>query len=436
MAQTQTHQTQRIERLSLPTFRFRGRDRDRDLSERLRALLEERMEALPWRVVIRDWTGAGYGVGGEQVHWSREPLTVTVKNESAGRALLALDAFRFLEHFLEGNVDLDGNLYVLPDIRRAGVFPMRLLRGLWTLLRNTRFQNQRRARSNVKSHYDIPQEAIDLYLDRAYLSYSCAIFEQPYLLDRGELVQVGSGKCDSFDSLERAQWRKFQDAMDFISPEPSDTLLDIGCGYGGQLRVALEGSRLGKVVGWTHSANQTRVGAANLEAFDSSRWELHEGDYRQETRVFDHVTSVGMVSHVGPRGLVPYVRNVRARIRTGGRYLHHALMTPYDPKPHDLHVGYAFNKQYMWPGFHWFTLGDHTRALERSGFEIERGVNLSAHYAKTTAAWYERMLAHREEMVGLVGESAFRAKQVFLAGISGSFSSREVHVYRLYCRAV
>jgi hypothetical protein len=30
------------------------------------------------------------------------------------------------------------------------------------------------------------------------------------------------------------------------------------------------------------------------------------------------VASTGMVSHVGPRGLVPYVRNIRQRIRSRG----------------------------------------------------------------------------------------------------------------------
>jgi prepilin-type N-terminal cleavage/methylation domain-containing protein len=63
-----------------------------------------------------------------------------------------------------------------------------------------------------------------------------------------------------------------------------------------------------------------------------------------------------MISHVGPRGLVPYVRNIRRRIKTGGRYVHHALMTTYHRRPLDAQVGIAFNKKYVWPGFDWFTL--------------------------------------------------------------------------------
>ena len=147
--------------------------------------------------------------------------------------------------------------------------------------------------------------------------------------------------------------------------------------------MALESGPFGKVVGCTHSHNQTVFGRQLLSEFGASKWELHEADYREDSRVFDHVASTGMVSHVGPRGLVPYVRNVRQRIRSGGRYLHHALMSVHSSRPLDSAPGIAFNKKYVWPGFHWFTFGDHVKALEQSGFQVLRAVNLSPHYAKT-----------------------------------------------------
>jgi cyclopropane-fatty-acyl-phospholipid synthase len=173
-----------------------------------------------------------------------------------------------------------------------------------------------------------------------------------------------------------------------------------------------------------------------LAPFDPERWEILEGDYRNDDRVYDHVTSTGMVSHVGPRGLVPYVRNVRRRIRSGGRYLHHALMRGWSPLPFDFHLGPAFNKRYVWPGFHWFTLGEHVRALERNGFQVLGAQNLSRHYAKTTSAWYERMMARSDVMRANLGEPTFRAWRIFLVGVTGNFLNKGAHVYRLYCEAV
>jgi cyclopropane-fatty-acyl-phospholipid synthase len=401
----------------------------------LRDFVQEALGNFPHRVRMTDWNGSTWEAGLGEPHWCGRDLEVRFRSEQPARHLLRLDGMRFLEAFLRQEVDLEGNLYALASLRRHARLNLKLRHLIRRLLPVVSFQSERRARVSVKSHYDIPQEALNVYLDRVYMSYSCAMFEDPDDFDLDALRRPGSGRSDDFDSLEKAQWRKFQDAVDYVRPGPEETMLDVGCGYGGQLMVALESHPVGKVVGWTHSANQAREGSRMLARFPSERWELREGDYREDTRVYDHVTSTGMISHVGPRGLIPYVREVRRRIREGGRYLHHALMIRYHRLPIDTTVGIAFNKKYVWPGFHWFTLGEHVRALEKNGFQIERVVNLTRHYAKTTTAWYERMMEHQDTMRDFLDEATFRAWQVFLAGVTGSYLSRDIHVYRLYCVA-
>ena len=63
-------------------------------------------------------------------------------------------------------------------------------------------------------------------------------------------------------------------------------------------------------------------------------------------------------------------------------------------------------------------------------------MNLSPHYAKTTAAWYERLMESRDRARELLGEPALRAWRLYLAGSSGNFLNKGIHVYRLYCEAV
>jgi len=424
---------QRESGLLSPRSRTRGRPR---LAERARDLVARKLESFPWPVRYGDWTGQSCSLGGDTPHWCGEPFEIVIKTEAAAKTLLAYDAMGFLEKFLQGEVDLDGNLYVLSDVRAHARFDLRMLQAIPLFFLHRAYQTISRARVSVKSHYDIPQEALDVYLDRSYRAYSCGMFEEPRRFERAEFLRVGSGQGDDFDSLEKSQWRKFQDAIDFIAPEQNDTLLDVGCGYGGQLAVALESHRLRSYVGWTHSSNQVREGSNMLSRFERDRWELNEGDYRCDDRVFDHVTSTGMISHVGPHGLKPYVRNIRKRIRTGGRYLHHAIMKVPNGVPLDFEIGPVFHKKYVWPGFHWFTVGTHVRTLERNGFEVRRMVNLSEHYAKTTAAWYERMMAQKDTMIASVGEPTFRAWRIYLAGSSGNLVNKGVHVYRLYCEAV
>ena len=405
---------------------------------RVRSAFSNLLHEFPNRINVTDWTGESYTLGLEGNHWRRLPLGVHIKTKEAGKDLLSMNGLRFLERFLDGEVDMDGNLYLLSDIRYfIGMAVPTSQYLVHTILnKSIAFQNRRRAKANVKSHYDLPQDIFSAYLDETYLAYSCAMFENPNRFVLEELLKRGAGEIDDFDSLEKAQWKKFKDAVDFIDPDSGQTLLDVGCGYGGQLLVALDSHPFGKVVGWTHSHNQVEMAKEKLTVLDPECWEVHEGDYREDERVFDHITSTGMISHVGPRGLVPYVRNIRKRIKTGGRYVHHAIMTPHLKRPIDTSIGVAFCKKYVWPGFHWFTLGQHVSALERNGFEVTRLVNLAPHYAKTTAAWYERMMANREIMVQSLGEPTFRAWQIYLSGGSEGLLTGKGHVYRVYCRAV
>lgn len=412
-----------------------SRVRRGSIAAQVRRFIEDGFRDFRWRINVTDWLGNEYSAGRGEAHFCGKPLEVRMHTEAAGRDLLRLDGLRFIERFVEGDVDLAGNLYALPYVNEQGKFQLKPWHLAARALDVLAFQNVRRAQVSVKSHYDIPQDALNVYLDRRYMSYSCGMFERPHDLDIGDLLRIGEGQNDDWDSLEKAQWRKFKDAIDYIDPKPGDTVLDIGCGYGGQLEVALENYPAKKIVGWTHSNNQATEGRRLLERFDASTYELNEGDYREDERVYDHLTSTGMVSHVGPRGLVPYVKEVRKRIKPGGRYLHHSLMTAHQSRPLDFNVGIAFNKKYVWPGFHWFTVGDHVRALEKNGFQVEKMVNLTFHYAKTTTAWYERMMANEETMLKNLGKPTLRAWQIFLAGITGAYLMRDVHVYRLYCVA-
>ena len=399
----------------------------------LKGKLTELLEGFPYKVEIHDFAGQSYTGGGDTPHWCGQVLSLTVHTDAAAQNVLALDGFSIMEKFFNEEIDLEGNLYILPHLRKHLNLNLRLIHLLPRIINVNLFQSIGRARKNVKSHYDIPQGVLELYLDRKYAAYSCAMFENPGHKVVEELVRIGKGEEDDFDSLEKAQWRKFKDAIDYIAPGPDDMVLDVGCGYGGQLHVALENHRFKKIVGWTHSENQVNQGKKLLTQFDSSRYEINGGDYREDHRIFDHITSTGMISHVGPRGLLPYIKEIKRRIRPGGRYIHHAIMQPYLEKPLNHHIGPLLNKTYVWPGFHWFTIGEHLRALESNGFRIVKCVNLGEHYEKTIAAWYERMMANAGTVRKLLGEPTFRAWQQYLAGSSGTFDLKAGDVFRVYC---
>ena len=237
------------------------------------SLLRDTLGAFPWRIRVSDWTGQQYSLGLGEPHWRGLPLDVHLRSKAAGHDLLSLNALAFLDRLCGARWTSAGTCTCCRISGTTPSFPWPFWQLVPQLLKSQAllFQSVSRARVNVKSHYDIPQEALNVYLDTVYRSYSCGLFERPDQLDVEALTQAGHGCGDTYDSLEKAQWRKFKDAVDFLDPRDGETLLDVGCGYGGQLRVGLDHYPFGTVVGWTHSHNQVVEGTKQLSRYRPER---------------------------------------------------------------------------------------------------------------------------------------------------------------------
>src|SRR5690606_32801209 len=71
-----------------------------------------------------------------------------------------------------------------------------------------------RSKRNVQRHYDLSGELYKLFLDKD-MQYSCAYFERPDM------------------TLEEAQQAKKRHIASKLKLKPGQTVLDIGCGWGG-----------------------------------------------------------------------------------------------------------------------------------------------------------------------------------------------------------
>ena len=90
-----------------------------------------------------------------------------------------------------------------------------------------------------QSIYDVSNDFFALFLDPT-MGYTCAYFEREDM------------------SLEEAQQAKFDLALGKLDLKPGMTLLDVGCGWGGALRRAVEKFDV-NVIGITLSRNQCAV---------------------------------------------------------------------------------------------------------------------------------------------------------------------------------
>ena len=173
----------------------------------------------------------------------------------------------FAEAYMEGfcdTPDLPGLIALLAENERVlgNVARPNLLHSLMLRLMHWRRRNSRRgSRRNIHAHYDLGNDFYSLWLDPT-MTYSSALF-------------AGSDGAP----LEAAQTAKYERILEQLGARQGDSILEIGCGWGGFAETA---ARRGmRVTGVTISREQLAYAKARLEkAGLADRVDLRFCDYR------------------------------------------------------------------------------------------------------------------------------------------------------------
>jgi cyclopropane-fatty-acyl-phospholipid synthase len=229
-----------------------------------------------------------------------------------------------------------------------------------------------RARANVRAHYDIGNDLFRIFLDRD-LQYSCAYFP------------------NGDETLDEAQTKKKRRIAAKLFLKPGQTVLDIGCGWGG-LALYIAAVADVKVVGVTLSEEQHRFAQARAKAAGlADRVEFRLIDYRAVTEKFDRVVSVGMLEHVGVTHLREYFLRVRDLLDTNGVALIHSISTKSPPG-----ITSSFLRKYIFPGGYAPSLSETFANIEKTGLWATDVEIWRVHYARTLEEWRRRFLAARD----------------------------------------
>jgi cyclopropane-fatty-acyl-phospholipid synthase len=264
-----------------------------------------------------------------------------------------------------------------------------------------------RSRRNVAHHYDLDGGLYELFLD-ADRQYSCAYFENDDV------------------TLEEAQRAKKKHIADKLLLKPGQTVLDIGCGWGG-MALYLHQNYGVEVLGITLSTEQLAVArqrAADAGVADKVRFELI--DYRALTGTFDRIVSVGMFEHVGVPYYQEFFRICRNLLAPDGVMLLHTIGRADGPNVTD-----AFTRKYIFPGGYIPGLSEIVRGSEPNNLMITDVETLRLHYAKTLRHWYARTMANREKIEALYDARFFRMWIFYLAGAVSGFENRGLVNYQI-----
>ena len=269
---------------------------------------------------------------------------------------------------------------------------------------------------DVQAHYDLSDDFFRLFLDPT-MTYSCAYF------DRMRDIP-----------LEEAQVRKMDLALGKLGLRPEMTLLDVGCGWGGTMRRALE-----NVVGLTLSEHQAAHVQKMFDAMTTphSRRVLLQG-WEQFDEPVDRIVSIGAFEHFGYDRYDDFFQMAYRVLPDDGVMLLHTItmLTPEQIAAREFLVVRVVARLPMTEkqaGFNDFIAreifpGGQLPPIEmvefhasKMGFNLARRQSLQLHYARTLDLWAAALEAHHSEAVAIQSEEVYQRYMRYLTGCADAF---------------
>ncbi|MFC7379536.1 class I SAM-dependent methyltransferase [Brevundimonas sp. GCM10030266] len=269
------------------------------------------------------------------------------------------------------------------------------------------------SRKNIHAHYDLGNAFYDRWLDRS-MTYSSARFTAPGL------------------SLEAAQREKYAALARMMDLRPGQTVLEIGCGWGGFAEFAAK--EIGaKVTGITISQQQYDFAKQRLfDAGLSEKADIRLVDYRDVTGQFDRVASIEMFEAVGQEYWPAYFGKIHDVLAPGGRVglqiitIEDALFAEYNRRT-------DFIQKYVFPGGMLPSEERLKPVIARAGLGWDAIERFGVDYADTLKLWDERFQSAWPEISAMPGfdERFRRLWRFYLAYCEAGFRSRRTDVVQL-----
>ena len=371
--------------------------------EHLFRIVQENVSDIPFKVQFWDGDIINFGSG-------KSRFNLIFKTEQSARRIFGEGTLGFGEEYIAGNIVVEGDFKALMQLgTEPSVQDMKLSlkTKLALLIKHLQSLNTTKGSSrNISHHYDKGNDFYRLYLDET-MTYSCAYFR------------------DGNDSLEAAQQHKYEHICRKLQLREGETLLDIGCGWGGMLIYATKHYGT-KGIGYTLSREQAEYSRQLIKEMGLEKnVEIVLDDYRHIAGQFDKFVSIGMFEHVGKGHIPTFMKQVKTLLKPGGVGLLHTIgkerKTPTD----------GWTMKYIFPGGYIPVLDHVIKVMGKSDFVPVDIENLRLHYAATLDRWAQRFEVNAHEIASMFDEKFVRMWRMYLNGSAAAFRNGDLRLYQI-----
>jgi cyclopropane-fatty-acyl-phospholipid synthase len=351
--------------------------------------------------------------------------SITIKDEEFYKRCILFGDIGFGEAYVDGLWDTDNitNVikWVLLNIDNApGVSGSKMQSAALNILKVfnkithlNRRNTLKGSRKNISEHYDLNNDFFASFLDPT-MTYSSAYFNKDGI------------------SLEDAQYAKYERLCQQLRLKPTDHVLEIGSGWGGNA-IYMAKHYGCKVTSLTISEEQLKLACERVKAEGlTDKVEILLKDYRELEGTYDKIVSVEMLEAVGDKFLDTYFRQVSTLLKKDGILAIQVITSP-DSRYDSLKKGVDWIQKHIFPGSLLPSVAAINGSINRtSDLTMVDLKDLGLHYATTLKLWFEQFNANLSKAKKLGFDDTFIRKwNYYLCYCEAAFAMRNINVMHL-----
>ena len=261
-----------------------------------------------------------------------------------------------------------------------------------------------------QSIYDVSNDFFALFLGST-MGYTCGYYERDDM------------------TLDESQNAKFDLALGKLNLEPGMTLLDVGCGWGGALEMAVRKYDV-NVIGITLSKAQSEYARARLARLDTNRSiEVRLQGWEEFDEPVDRIVSIGAFEAFKADRYPVFFDRAYKILPSDGRMLLHTILAHTQKFFRDNGIKLTisdlkfmrFIGTEIFPGGQLPAVEDIQQLADGSGFTLERIHLLQPHYARTLDMWAANLEANADEAIAITDQVTYDRYMRYLTGCADFF---------------